>query len=233
MHMRRLLIADGSEDFASALQKVFCKEFDIRTCSDGNDVLAILDSFRPDAMILNLMLPHKDGLTLLREAPFLPKAVLALAPYRNPYIEHAALSLGVSYILICPCLNAIRVQLMDLLQTTYPPSAASSVAVHLHILNVSPRLDGYHYLCIGIPLFHKDPNQRLSKELYPTIAAMCDSKDARAVEHSIRNAIKNAWLSRDPYVWAKYFPADAQGNIPCPCNKAFIAKLAEMLDQPQ
>lgn len=232
MLMRRLLIADGSEDFASTLQKVFCKEFDVRTCSDGNDVLAVLDSFRPDAMILNLMLPHKDGLTLLREMPFLPKVILALVPYRNGYIEYTALSLGVSYILIAPCLNAIRVQLMDLVQATFPQSAASSVAVHLHILNISPRHDGYRYLSIGIPLFHKDSNQRLSKELYPAIAAICGCKDARAVEHSIRNAIKNAWLSRDPHVWAKYFPADAQGNIPCPRNKTFIAKLAQMLDEP-
>ncbi len=232
--MRKLLIADSSEPFTNALKNAFRGEFDIRICQDGKTALELLASFCPDALILNLMLPFKDGLTVLQETAYVPPAVLALTNYSSDYIVRAAAQLGVDYILTMPCVNAVCVRLLDLLQQSPVPKRKSTpqneTAVHLHILNFTTRRDGYQQLCAGIPLFSRDPNQRLTKELYPAVAELCGSKDGRAVEHSIRCAIETAWKSRDDAVWAKYFPQNADGNIPCPSNKTFISRLAELLD---
>ena len=232
--MQRLLIADGSEAFTSALANAFEGEFDLCICHDGETALELLSSFQPDILILQLMLPFKDGLTVLQEASYTPPIILALTTYNSPYIEQRAFSLGVSYIMIMPRISAVQVRLMDLIKEAEgvhcPEYSPTAVALHLHSMNFSPHLDGYQQLCIGVPLFCKDPNQRLSKELYPAIAAACGCKDHRSIEHSIRKSIEAAWKKRDNTVWAKYFPPDPKGHIPCPSNKAFISRLAQLLN---
>lgn len=85
--------------------------------------------------------------------------------------------------------------------------------------------DGYMQLCIGIPRFALAPNQSLSKDLYPYIAAEFGGVTADDVESSIRRVIKNAWKHRDPVVWEKYFPKRNKA----PSNLVFIATLAEYL----
>lgn len=230
--MRKLLIADSSEPFTDALKKVFQNEFDLHICHDGETALEMLLDFRPDVLILNLMLPFKDGLTVLQESAHKPKVILAVCPYVNAYIEQVAVNLGVQYIMIMPTVNALRVRLMDMIATAATPKAdlSGQTVVHLHILNFLTHLDGYHQLCVGIPLFAQNPNMRLSKELYPAIADHFGMPDQRTVEHSIRKAITAAWSNRTDAVWAKYFPPRSDGTIPCPSNKEFICQLSQMLE---
>ena len=230
--MYKLLIADSSEPYTDALRDIFQKEFDLCICQDGETALEQLLDFRPDALILNLMLPFKDGLTVLQESAHKPKVILAISPFVNHYIEQATAELGVQYIMIMPTVNSLRVRLMDLIATTIAPKEDlnAQAAVLLHSLNFLPHLDGYQQLCVGIPIFASTPGMRLSKELYPRIAEHFHLPDARTVEHSIRKAIASAWIRKDPSVWAKFFPADESGEIPCPTNKEFIAHVAEFLE---
>lgn len=223
--MLKLLIADGSEAFTDALEAVLKNEFELQICHDGERALETLLSFRPDALILNFMLPYKDGLTVLQQSAHRPKVILAVSPYVNAYIEQVAASVGVQYILIMPTVDSLRVRLMDMVATLSQSKQdpATQSVVLLHTLGFPTHLDGYHQLCAGIPLFAANPNMRLSKELYPQIAAQFHLPDCRTVEHSIRKAIANAWANRDPIVWAKYFPADTA----CPSNKVFFSRLIE------
>ena len=231
--MQKLLIADSSEPFSSALADVLGSDFEIRICSDGETALDLLLSFSPDVLILNLQLPFKDGLTVLQEAASLPPYILAITSYLTPYVERCAASLGVAYTMITPAVNALRVRVMDMINQACPQAGqddlAASVCMHLHILNFMTHLDGYQQLCAAIPRFHTDPHQRLTKELYPAVALECGCKDSRSVEHSIRKAIEAAWKARNHTVWAKYFPPDDSGDQPCPTNKEFISRISQML----
>lgn len=224
--MRKLLIAEGNEAFAYALEKTFESEFEIRVCRDGRTVAEEILRFCPDAMILNLTLPFKDGLTILQEAKELPPVILGTTNFVNDYITLRAMEFGVGYLLLMPCLDAVRLRLTDLLenQTLQKEDPQLRIATHLQLLKVPSHRDGYQYLCFGIPLFAQDPGQRLSKELYPAIAKQCGCNE-RAVEHSIRIAIEAAWNVRDKAVWERHFP----GATACPSNKVFIAKMAEIL----
>lgn len=226
--MPKLLVADSSEPFVQALAAELQAEFEIESCADGESALEHLLSFRPDVLILNLMLPFKDGLTVLQESAHKPRIILAIAPYITDYTCHRAEQLGVQYILRTPTVSALRVRLMDMLASSRakenPPA---QVAVHLHILNFHTHLDGYRQLQAAIPFFAENPAQLLSKELYPAVAKKLGLTDPRTVEHSIRKSITDAWLNRDPVVWAKYFPGV---NSP-PTNKKFISRLAELLEK--
>ena len=230
--MRRLLIADASEPFTDALTEVFRNEFELRICHDGEEALEALLSFQPDVLVLNLWLPFKDGLTVLQESAHRPGVILAISTYINTYIENRAGELGVQYIMPMPSVNAVRVRLMDMVATMALPKRdlSGQTVVLLHTLGFHTHLDGYRQLCIGIPLYARNPSISLSKELYPAVATELGLPDARAVERSIRNAIEDAWKHRDPAVWVKYFLPKPDGMIPCPTNKAFLSHLAEMLE---
>lgn len=230
--MYKLLIADPSEPYTDALAEIFRHEFELKICRDGETALQLLLSFQPDILVLNLHLPYKDGLTLLQQSAHRPRVILAITPFLDAYIAQSAGNVGIQYVMIMPTVEALRVRLMDMVTTLIQPKKdpGSQIVVHLHSLNFHTHLDGYHQLRIGIPMFAKNPNIRLGKELYPAIAEHFNLSDPRTVEHSIRNAIENAWLNADPAVWAKYFLPGADGKISCPTNKAFITAIAEKLE---
>ena len=229
--MQKLLIADTSEPFTDALENIFKNEFDLQICHDGETALEMLLTFKPDILILNFMLPFKDGLTVLQQSAHRPSVILGITPHINSYIEQAALALGVQFIMIMPTVNALRVRLMDMIAAAATPkeSLLAQTVVQLHALNFLTHLDGYQQLCVGIPLFAQNPGIRLTKELYPTVAEQTGSPDGRTVEHSIRKAIAAAWTRKDPAVWSKFFPKKPDGSIPCPTNKEFISRMAESL----
>jgi len=102
-------------------------------------------------------------------------------------------------------------------------------ALHLHILHVQTHREGYRQLLAAVPMLIRDPGLRVSKELYPTIARELGYSDGRAVERSIRSSITAAWNMRDEAVWSRYFPQDSNGHIPCPSNKQFISRTAQMI----
>jgi len=226
--MLKLLIADATEPFAESLADALRAEFDIKICQDGDTALETLNSFQPDAVILNIALPYKDGLTVLQESAYRPRVILGIIPMLSDYTCRRAAELGVQYMVQTPTVASLRVRLMDMLAVMSPAAELpEQVAVLLHSLNFPTHLDGYRQLCVGIPIFVKNPGMLLSKELYPAIADQMDSQDPRTVEHSIRKSIADAWNHRDPVVWAKYFPPS---NTP-PTNKVFISRLAEMLER--
>lgn len=228
--MLKLLIADASEPYTDALEAIFKNEFDLRICHDGESALETLLTFQPDALVINFQLPYKDGLTVLQQSAHRPKAIIATAPFISPYMEQSIADAGVQYVMIMPKVECLRVRLMDMLATVIEQKKdlSGQTALHLHSLNFRTHLDGYHQLCIGIPLFFNNPDICLSKELYPAVAAHFQL-DSRTVEHSIRKAIEDAWLRKDPVVWAGFFPSDLDGKIPCPSNKRFFAAIAEKL----
>ena len=222
--MLKLLVADMSEEFTDALEKTLHNEFEMQICHDGETALELLHSFEPDVLIIHILLPFKDGLTVLQESTFRPRVILALAHFLPPYAEKRAMELGVQYVLFSPTMNTLRLRLMDLIAET-EPREETRVAVHLHALRFRTNLDGYRQLCEAIPIYAQNPGMLMSKELYPAVSRLFSLPDSRTVEHSIRKAIADAWSRREPNLWEKYFP----GATEAPTNKAFISKLAEML----
>jgi len=93
-------------------------------------------------------------------------------------------------------------------------------------LNIPANMMGYKQLCFAIPLFATDKDQVLTTELYPAVAKHFRIRDWRAVENSIRRAIRKGWKNGNPDIWRKYFPNQKEP----PSNWHFIATLAEYLE---
>ncbi len=233
MDMLKLLIAESSEDFRIALADALRGSYHIRECSDGMEAQSIIRSFQPDVLVLDLMLPGKDGISLLHEtaAAGLRPMVLATSRFVNEYVLDAACELGVGYVMRKPCdIRATVARIGDLSQRLNLPAApmpdlrvrASELLLEL---GVPTKLNGYSYLREAIPLMAADLDQSITKELYLAVGKLfhCDTKN---VERSIRSAIDAAWKKRDDTVWKHYFHPDPSGEIPRPTNAEFITRLA-------
>lgn len=232
--MQKLLIADSSGIFVSALTTALGGQFQVTTCTNGLAALELLQQEQPDILILNLMLPYIDGLTVLQQATFHPDLIMAITMHMSAYVEQAVTKLGVDYTMIAPSAKSVVLRLQDLLKQYRAPADNMDIhdktIHHLHLLNFPTHLDGYRQLCLALPLFARNPQQLFTKELYPAVARLCGCKDGRAVEHSIRKAIQAAWRQKDNAIWRKYFASGPRGLVSCPTNKEFICRLAEILN---
>lgn len=66
--MNRVLIVEDEKDLANLLADYLKhNQFETRIISDGAAVMGAFQTFQPDLILLDLMLPNKDGLTLCRE----------------------------------------------------------------------------------------------------------------------------------------------------------------------
>lgn len=239
----KLLIAEATEDFRVALADTLRGAYTVRVCDNGVHALELMHSFRPDVVVLDLMLPGLDGITLLQRAveADLHPMVLATTRLNTDYVIDSAGALGVGYIMVKPCeLQATVARLTDLSQRihpirTAPPDPRACVSNMLLTLGVPTRLKGYGYLREAILRMSQDPGQPITKELYPSVAAIFKTEnviiDRTHVERSIRSAIGVAWNKRDPRLWQLYFPAHGTGKDRCPTNGEFITRLADSLAQ--
>ena len=105
MERLKLLIAEGTEDFRIALAETLRGAYTLRECDDGVTALELMASFQPEVVVLDLMLPGLDGLTLLQRAVAaqLHPIVLATTRFHNEYVVETAQELGVAYIMVKPC----------------------------------------------------------------------------------------------------------------------------------
>ncbi len=66
--MKQLLIVDDEVGSRESLKSIFSREFQITTAENAGQALAALGTQRFDLVMLDVMMPDKDGVTLLKEA---------------------------------------------------------------------------------------------------------------------------------------------------------------------
>jgi two-component system response regulator (stage 0 sporulation protein A) len=234
--MQKILIADATEEFPGALCEHLRGKFLIRTCCEGNKALDLLSSSRPDILVLDLMLPGLDGISILQAADELGlhPMVLATSRFISPYVMDAMDRYGVGYLMVKPCdVVATVARIRDLSQKLNAPGRAmpdlrSTVSNILIRLGMPTKLRGYCCTREAILCQMRDPGMSVTKELYPAVAQLCDGSTAQ-VERAIRGAIFAAWSNRDEHVWQRFFLPGQDGIISRPTNAEFVSRIADCL----
>lgn len=234
--MLKLLIADGTEAFRLALADNLKELYHVRVCQEGKETLDTIRTFRPDLLVLDLLLPGLDGISILQqaaEAGVVP-VVLATTGLINDYITASASRAKISYLMVKPCdVQAATSRLLELTERLEEPALTrpdlrTEISNLLLMLGVPTNLRGYSYLRDAILAEIRQPGQQLTKALYPDVGKPYGASGAQ-VERSIRDAVGKAWQRRNDAQWAQYFPVDAQGRIPKPSNAVFICTLADRI----
>lgn len=232
MAERRLLIADSNEDIRSALaQELQCYP-NTRICGTGTEALTMIRQEPPDILVLDLMLPVVDGLTVLEtiRSEGIRPLVLVVSSYISEYVQYAAFQLGIASLLLKPVsLSAVlsRIRSMDqFLDYDIPTRAPQDILDILLIpLGIPPEDRYYARLKDTLVNFSKDLSQHLGKEVYPPICK-AHNISADALDSGLHRLITQGWKNGSRDIWLHLFP---DATTKPPCNRVFLKKLAANL----
>lgn len=234
--MLKLLIADGTDSFRTALSETLQDTYLVQSCTEGDAALYLMRTFLPDLIILDLTLPGIDGLSLIQKIHQEPDrpAILATTRFVSDYVLGAASQIGVDYMMVKPCsTEAIAARLEHLACYLSPeqiaqPDLRAMISNLLLLFGIQTNRKGYTFLREAIGLFRQDPGQSMTKELYPAVGALCNA-DSFQVERAIRSAIEKAWTNREEGIWRRYFAPNRKEEMRKPTNSEFISRLADAL----
>lgn len=105
---KRILIADADEEFRNELVTALqaCQEYEvIGAAADGSEALEIARKNRPDVIILELLLPQYDGITVLDliSVLYTDCKVIVATVFVSDYIMSALEDRQVSALVKKPC----------------------------------------------------------------------------------------------------------------------------------
>lgn len=222
----KILIADPSSVLCEALKEQLKCNHSVVCCNDGQDVIPMIAEHRPQLLVLGLELPNMDGLTILRtvRSAGMKMRVLAMTSLVNSYVVHALSQFDVGYVLKKPCSVCTALShVYDMIH--YDEQMPDDITAQLLVLGLRMNLGGFTCVHHAIRLLRQNPDQSLTKELYPNVARICGGTPQR-VERAIRGVIRDAWMHRDERVWRAFFTVSRQGVIALPTNGDFIVRMA-------
>ena len=105
----KIAIADDNSDLVNMLESYFAKNAEIEvlfTASNGKLCISKLELMQPDVLLLDIIMPHLDGLAVLEEMYNNPKLssipVIMLTAFGQDDVMSQAAKLGASYFMLKP-----------------------------------------------------------------------------------------------------------------------------------
>ena len=190
----------------------------VGSACDGVRAISLLKELKPDLLVVDLMLPQADGLSVLKAAAGLdPKPkLLVLVEFVTEYVSSMFMTLGVQYIMLKPCsCRAVVERLDEICESAVsrkPAIAAkrnanieSMVTSIIHEIGVPAHIKGYQYLreAILIAVNDMDVINAITKVLYPQVAktfATTPSRVERALAALEESGLVSAQRNTGRYV---------------------------------
>ncbi len=225
----RIQIVDESKLFCDSVKALLPNTFTVDICIDCDRAASRICSFRPDVLVISAMMPGNDGLYVLQlvnSVGLRPKVILT-TPLLNEDVMERGEELNIVHILRSPCkLQALADYILKLQDIKKATKKTTEDWIRQFLLNLGfhTKLCGYAYLLTALELLHSDPNQPLTKALYPAVAKRYNGS-WQQIEHGIRLSIQNAWENRTGDDWEVYFPNVTEK----PSNSAFLSRAVEFL----
>lgn len=229
--MHRILIADASAPWRKLAEELLASEYAVCSCADGTQALEIAEKFRPDVLVLDLMLPGTDGLSVIRQLRESVPHFIVTGKYFSNFLTAALEQYRVDSLIMKPCTpRCVAEHVAGILAQAeeHPscPAPFDRITALLVQLGVPTSQQGFRYLRRGIQRMIEDPSQQLTKSLYPALAEEFATSAAN-VEKSLRTAVTTAWTRRREDIWQRYFPISPSGEIPRPTTGQFLSRLAD------
>ena len=248
----KLLIAER-EDRVSKEGIIDLKSYGFNlkfSSKDGDEVIKTIEDFCPDAVLMDLFMPHIDALGVMNLIKNKNKMVspifVILSNYDDPVLERESMLAGASYFVLKPFSYRHLAERITSITSTnkvvYGNSCnktrlygaeknmVSKVTEILLKLGVPAHIKGYQYLRESILISTEIPDiiNAVTKELYPSVAKKFMTTSSR-VERAIRHAIEVAWDRGDIDTLNSYFGYTVQTSRGKPTNSEFIAMIADRL----
>ena len=258
MEKIKVAIVDDNREFCQIIARFISAHDEFKvvgTAKDGIEALELIDRERPDVVVLDIIMPHLDGLGVLErlhaaEDDFFPKIIM-LSAVGQDKITQRAIELGASYYVVKPFDFEIFIKRLKEIVELNPStegnlqkpitvnvkkSSNSEKNMETKITNiiqeigVPAHIKGYLYLREAITMVIKDMDYlgAVTKELYPSVADKFNTTPSR-VERAIRHAIEVAWNRGKIDTIDRIFGYTVNNNKGKPTNSEFIALIADKL----
>lgn len=258
MQKIQVLLADDNREFIALLSEYLSDQKDLDVMGvayNGEEVLKYFeDGHIPDILILDIIMPHLDGLGVLERLRSMdlhpqPKVIM-LTAFGQENITQKAVQLGASYYILKPFDMEILVNRIRQLVTNQVTQATSSssgarqnvisisrgknldanITSIIHEIGVPAHIKGYQYLRDAITMVYNNIEilGAITKTLYPTIAEKYKTTPSR-VERAIRHAIEVAWTRGNIDSISHLFGYTINISKSKPTNSEFIAMVADKL----
>lgn len=255
-----VVIADDNKDFCEIISQFLDKQEDIQLLAiahDGLEGLEMVEQHQPDVLILDIIMPHLDGLGVMERLnrggiEKIPK-IIVLSAVGQDKITQRAIALGADYYIVKPFdldifVKRIRelamMNAMDFTQVRpFMPSPLpapmdpekhkgmeADITNMIHEIGVPAHIKGYQYLreAILMVVSNMELLSGITKVLYPGIAIKFNTTPSR-VERAIRHAIEVAWGRGRVDTINKLFGYTVHDEKGKPTNGEFIAMVADKL----
>ena len=219
---KQVLIADADKNFRNDLVAALesSDEFEVvGVATDGEQVLHVLQTKQADVLVMDLLLPRVDGLTILEHVNSMinPPKVLIVSAFFTQYVAVTAVRMGARQLMIKPCNKDVILKALRRMEKTKTGESAAFlwngekskeelITNVLHDIGVPANIKGHHYLREAILLAINDMEVRTTatKDLYTQVAKTFQTTHMN-VERAIRTAIELAWNRGDLDTLQRYF----------------------------
>lgn len=248
-----VLIADDNKTFTDELAAYLKTMPDISVAGvayDGNEALGMINETKPDVLILDMIMPERDGMGVLKQLSLSktkkPVCIILSVTGSNTIME-TAMKLGADYYLLKPqspaaIADTIRsfsnvthnvasvIEQVSVAPKASPIDLESIVTEFIHELGVPAHIKGYQYVRSAIMMVVEDMEllNFITKQLYPTIAKKYKTTSSR-VERAIRHSIEVAWSRGKPETMDEIFGYTVDTGKGKPTNSEFIAMVADRI----
>ena len=245
MEKIRVLMIDDNQSLVDMVSEYFTNHNKIEvtlSCKDGEEGLntIINEPSKYDVILLDLVMPKKDGLYVLDELNKrgIAKNIIVETSYNEPKVIRKVSEYGVNYYILKPFdLIDLENRIIEMFNNIpsktinlYHSNLQISITKMLHELGMPSHIKGYQYIREGISMIYNNPGLigGITKELYPELAAKFDTTVSR-VERAIRHAIEVSWNRGNWDYMEEIFGHSVDIDKAKPTNSEFIVTVADKL----
>ena len=245
----RVAVADDNREFVGIIQEYLSEQPDIEVAGvayDGEEILKIIEAEEPDVIILDIIMPHLDGigvLEALNNSSVKRPKIIMLTAIGQESITQQVVELGADYYILKPfnvdvIASRIR-QLAGTITEQRPLVVAQAIKARpmdmevtniIREIGIPAHIKGYQYLrdAIMMIIIEVELLGAVTKVLYPLIAEKYMTTPSR-VERAIRHAIEVAWGRGNMDMINKIFGYTIKLDKGKPTNSEFMAMIADKL----
>ena len=245
MEKVKVLMIDDNVNLIEMVKEYFKDKENVDICLwayDGEEGISKIENEKDnyDLIILDLIMPKKDGLYVLEEMRKrnINKNVIVATSYNASEVIRQVSEFGVKYFILKPFdLTDLESKILEIFNSLssksinlYHSNLQISITKMLHELGMPSHIKGYQYIREGISMIYNDPGLigGITKELYPELASKFDTTVSR-VERAIRHAIEVSWNRGNWDYMEEIFGHSVDIDKAKPTNSEFIVTVADKL----
>lgn len=255
MEHLNVAIADDNQKILDVLENIISMDKELNLvgkAKNGEEMCQIIKDRQPDVVLLDLIMPKMDGLTVMEQVnqdnsvnkrPYF----IVITAVGQERITEDAFNKGANYYVMKPFNNEVLLDRIKSVRKMFRNNdkknedTKSENAVNgenlenrvtnmLHEIGIPAHIKGYHYLRDAIIMAVEDMDvlNAITKILYPTVAKKYQTTSSR-VERAIRHAIEVAWSRGKLDTLDELFGYTVSTGKGKPTNSEFIALIADTI----